>query len=81
MALIHCVRDKMKLVEVNKNAVCFYSGFRPQNLVSLEQLEGQLRSDGWVKSQDGSWAKDEGVVEEVRVKVEVNNMQEILRRY
>jgi len=33
--MIQCVRDKMKIVEPNKDAVCFYTGFRPNNIVSI----------------------------------------------
>jgi len=46
-ATIECIRSKMEIVVPNKEAVCFYIGFKPENEYSQEKLHDELRKDGY----------------------------------
>lgn len=71
----------MKIVEPNKDAVCFYTGFRPNNIVSIQKLEEQLLADGYTKGDDGKWKKFDKILDNVQVKVQVNEYAELIARY
>lgn len=79
-AMIECVRTKMKIVEPNKEAICFYTGFRPNNIVSEEELEKQLRDDGFVKGEDGKWTKDMGIEEVRKAELNVNSFVDAIQQ-
>ena len=45
--MIECVRQKMKIVEPNKEAICFYTGFQPANIKTEEELKEELKDAGF----------------------------------
>ena len=46
-AFVDCVEGKIETVELDHETICFYSGFKPKNLTTRQELEDKLRKDGY----------------------------------
>ena len=80
-AMVRCIRERMKVATPNKEAICFYTGFRPNNIINKQQMEQSLIDDGYTLRYDGNWEKKESVLDDVQVSVFTNEYQELIARY
>lgn len=53
----------METVKPTKETVCYYTGFQPNNIVSMEELETKLRDEGYKKDDNGQWVRKGEVIE------------------
>lgn len=49
---IKCVKERMEIVTPNPKTMCFYVGFRPNNIVPLSTYEEKFLENGYVKVGD-----------------------------
>lgn len=49
---IECVREHFEVVVPNPKSMCYFVGFRPDNIVPLEDLEQKLLDEGYEKIGD-----------------------------
>lgn len=76
---IECVREKVEIIEPNPLTMCFYVGFRPENIVPLEVYETKLSERGFVKNAEGVWERRlEEWKESVKAEVDVANYNAII---
>ena len=51
--VLECIRAKTEKTKLVGNEVCYYAGFEPNNIVSLEEMTKTMKQDNWVASNDG----------------------------
>lgn len=71
---LECMKTKVETMIPNGSDVCYYEGFEPENITSLEQLEETLFDEGWKRLSDGTYKK-KVIVEEKTAEVVVNEEQ------
>lgn len=76
-AMIDCINKKVQVMALNKKSVCYYAGFRPNNIVSLEELSLKLKRQGWKKQKDGTFKRVVSV-DQRSADVRVNQMNDVI---
>lgn len=61
--ILQCMKEKVERLPPRGEEICFYIGFEPENIVSIEEMHSKLIEDGWKKTQDNTYER-RTVVEE-----------------
>ena len=51
--VLQCIRDKKESVKLTGNEVCYYAGFEPNNIVSLEEMTANMKKENWNSTTEG----------------------------
>lgn len=70
--IVECFSQKVENLTFKGSEVCFYEGFEPENLVSLEDLEKTLNEDGFYYDSDNTFTR-KTITEHHRVEVDVDS--------